>query len=194
MENDHDPIAIFDQWFNEVKKLGIKEYDAVNLATATKDGAPSNRTVLLKKYDESGFVFFTNLESRKGMELLSNPFASLCFYWKEVEKQIRIEGSVKQVSDEEADEYFESRPLQSRIGAHVSQQSRAIKDNFDLLKEVAKKTAEMVGKKIERPHYWSGFRIAPSKIEFWQKGDFRVHRRCLYRFSDGVWEREFLYP
>ncbi|OFW81077.1 MAG: pyridoxamine 5'-phosphate oxidase [Alphaproteobacteria bacterium RIFCSPLOWO2_01_FULL_40_26] len=190
----NNPITIFDQWFTEAKKHDIQECEAVNLATATKDGVPSNRTVLLKEYDEFGFVFFTNLESRKGLELKENPFVSLCFYWKELGKQVRIEGRANQVSDKEATEYFDSRPLQSRIGAHVSQQSRVIKSDFDLVKEVAKKTAEMIGKKVERPAYWSGFRVTPHKIEFWQKGNFRVHRRHLYRLEDGVWEMELLYP
>ena len=166
----------------------------MNLATANSKGVPSNRTVLLKGYDDEGFVFYTNLESRKGGELKSNPFAALCFHWKELDKQVRIEGKVQQVSDEEADKYFNSRPLQSRIGAHLSRQSQTIAGDFDLVKEVAKRTLELVGKKVERPESWSGFRVIPDKIEFWQKGDFRLHKRSLYYLCDGKWEMKFLYP
>ncbi len=195
MNQNSNPITIFDEWFKAAQKAGVKEVEAMNLATATKQGIPSNRTVLLKKYDENGFVFYTNLESRKGLELRFNPFAALCIHWKELDRQVRIEGAVTQVSDEEADEYFNSRPLQSRIGAHVSQQSQPIGGDIDLLKAVAKKTAEFLGKKIERPKFWSGFRVTPQKIEFWQKGDFRLHTRCCYSRDDGgKWGMGFLYP
>lgn len=195
MNQNSNPITIFDEWFRAAQKAGVKEVEAMNLATASAAGIPSNRTVLLKKYDENGFVFYTNLESRKGLELRSNPFAALCIHWKELDRQVRIEGSVTQVSDEEADEYFNSRPLQSRIGAHVSQQSQPIGGDVDLLKAVAKKTAEFLGKKIERPKFWSGFRVTPQKIEFWQKGDFRLHTRCYYSREDGrKWRMGFLYP
>lgn len=194
MNLDSNPITLFNEWFKEAESSKIKEFNAMNLATADSKGAPSNRTVLLKGYDEKGFVFYTNLESRKGGELKSNPLAALCFYWKELDRQVRIEGKVQKVSDEEADEYFNSRPLQSRIGTHLSKQSQIITGDFDLAKAVAQKTLELVGKKVERPESWSGFCVIPEKIEFWQKGDFRIHKRRLYCLCDGKWEMKFLYP
>lgn len=194
MSTTSNPITLFDEWFKEAESSKIKEFNAMNLATADSKGAPSNRTVLLKGYDEKGFVFYTNLESRKGGELKSNPLAALCFYWKELDRQVRIEGKVQQVSDEEADEYFNSRPLQSRVGTHLSKQSQIITGDFDLVKAVAKRTLKLLGKKIERPESWSGFCVIPEKIEFWQKGDFRIHRRRLYCLCDGKWEMKFLYP
>lgn len=189
-----DPFKMFDRWFRDAQKAGIKEPESMNLATASKNAIPSNRTVLLKNYDEKGFVFYTNLESKKGCELSENPYAALCFHFKELDRQIRIEGKVEPVSEKEADEYFNSRPLQSRVGACISKQSRIIENDFDLLKEVTKKTLELAGKKITRPKFWSGFRVVANRIEFWQKGEFRIHKRKCYSLHDGVWRLDFLYP
>jgi pyridoxamine 5'-phosphate oxidase len=195
MKNDESPFQLFDKWFKEAKKnKNIQEPEAMSLATATKDGVPSNRMVLLKDYDEKGFVFYTNLESRKGGELQQNPKASLCFYWEAVGRQIRVEGDVTPVSLEEADAYFNSRHLQSRIGAWASKQSRPLESRSALLAKVAEYTAKMAIGKVERPPYWSGFRIIPNRIEFWQKGDFRIHNRTSYSLNDGKWECGLLYP
>lgn len=195
MKNEENPFQLFDKWFKEAKKnKNIPEPEAMNLATATKDGVPSNRMVLLKGYDENGFVFYTNLESRKGGELQQNPKASLCFYWEAVGRQIRVEGDVTPVSSEEADAYFNSRHLQSRIGAWASKQSRPLESRSALLAKVAEYTAKMAIGKVERPPYWSGFRIVPYRIEFWQKGDYRIHNRTSYSLNDGKWESGLLYP
>ncbi|MDA9231006.1 pyridoxamine 5'-phosphate oxidase, partial [Rickettsiales bacterium] len=167
-------------------------------ATATDDGKPSNRIVLLKDYDESGFVFYTNLNSRKGQEITSNPFASMCFFWPEINKQIRIEGSFTQVSDEEADKYFNSRPLKSRIAAILSDQSKQIKNNdFEEFRNLTIETFNNAeNENIIRPKNWSGLRLSPTRIEFWQRGDFRVHKRTSF-FRENIndnWQSEFLYP
>jgi pyridoxamine 5'-phosphate oxidase len=191
----NSPIDLFTDWFLEAKKSKTKEPEALNLATASKDGKPSNRMVLLKDYSEKGFVFYTNLESRKGLELGENPFAAMCFYWEKINKQVRIEGAVSSVSNEEADKYFASRPLQSRIGAYLSKQSRNIDGNVDLLKEVAKQSIELANKRLKRPNFWSGFCVEPYKIEFWERGDFRLHKRILYSLNDKkTWSKSFLYP
>ncbi len=197
MSNIEDnPIKLFNKWFNEAKKTGIKEPEAVSLATATKDGKPSNRMVLIKSYDENGFVFFTNLESQKGQEIKENPFASMCFFWPETNKQIRIEGSLTQISNKEADKYFTSRPLNSRIGALVSKQSKPIKESdFDLFKKTALESFKLLAtKEIKRPEYWSGFTLIPNRIEFWQRGEFRIHKRTSYLKNKDKWEVSFLYP
>ncbi len=194
-----NPINLFEKWFDEAKNTTIEEPNAFNLATATNDGKPSNRIVLLKDYDESGFVFYTNLNSRKGQEITSNPFASMCFFWPEIDKQIRIEGSFTQVSDEEADKYFNSRPLKSRIAAILSDQSKQIKNNdFEAFRNL---TIEAFNnskeeENIKRPDNWSGLRLSPTRIEFWQRGDFRVHKRTSF-FRENIndnWQSEFLYP
>jgi len=195
MPTENNPFEHFDRWFKEAKEnKNIKEPEAMNIATATKDGAPSSRMVLLKDYDEKGFVFYTNLESRKGGELEQNPKASLCFYWQAVGRQIRVEGDVVAVSDEEADAYFNSRHLKSRVGAWASKQSRPLKNKSELLKRVAEYGAKLAVGKIERPPFWSGFRIVPNRLEFWQAGEYRVHDRVCYTLKDDKWESGLLYP
>jgi pyridoxamine 5'-phosphate oxidase len=193
---EENPIKLFDQWFKEAQKSGIAEPNAVNLATSTKDGKPSNRMVLMKGYDNDGFKFFTNLESQKGKQIEENPFVSMCFFWPTTDKQIRIEGQVNKVTDKEADEYFNSRPLNSRIGALVSKQSRTIEcSDFSLFKNSAIDSFKLKAKKkIERPDYWSGFQLTPSRIEFWQRGEFRIHKRISYSKIGNNWETKFLYP
>lgn len=191
-----NPIAYFKDWFDEASKnKSVKEANAVNLATATRDGHPSNRMVLLKQYDENGFVFYTNLNSRKGQHLKENSFASLCFYWEALCKQVRIEGQVSAVSDAEADEYFASRPLKSRIGAWASKQSQPLDSQATLLKEVAKQTLRFASQNVPRPDFWSGFCLMPHYIEFWQKGEYRVHQRLNYiKDEKGCWQSQLLYP
>lgn len=197
LKEEKNPIKLFEIWFKEAEATGMDEPEAVNLATATKDGKPSNRMVLLKQFDEKGFVFFTNLESRKGMEIKENPFASMCFFWPEINKQVRIEGKLEPVSDIEADNYFDSRPLNSRIGALISKQSQPILENdFTVFKNTF---IEAIGKivttqSVTRPEYWSGFRLVPQRIEFWQKGEFRIHKRTQYFRNKTKWEIGYLYP
>lgn len=191
-----DPFALFAQWYAEAEAHeGIAEANAMCLATATADGFPSARMVLMKGWDERGFSFYTNLESRKGRELAGNPHAALCFYWEELAKQVRVEGVVESASAEESDAYFHSRPLKSRIGAWASKQSQPLESKAALIAEVAKQTARFATQDIARPPFWAGFRLVPQHMEFWQKGEFRIHdRHCFMRQADGAWEHTLLYP
>lgn len=189
-----NPIEIFGEWYGEAVKSGIFEPDAMCLATCTKDGYPSNRMVLLKGFGEDGFVFYTNLESRKGGELAQNPNVALCIYYKELERQIRIEGVAKSVSDEEADEYFKSRALKSKIGAWVSKQSRPMDNPKELINEFSRQVVKMAKGEVQRPPFWSGFKVVPKSIEFWQKGEFRLHTRKKFIRNGDRWNKELLYP
>jgi len=196
-KQEENPIKLFDAWFAEAQKNNIAEPEAVNLATATKDGKPSNRMVLVKEYNDKGFVFFTNLDSKKGSDLKENPFAAMCFFWPEINKQVRIEGKIEKVSDQEADNYFDSRPLNSRIGALISKQSREIEENdFMRFKNNFIQSIGVIAtsQSVSRPAYWSGFRLVPERIEFWQRGEFRIHKRTQYLKKKNKWEVSFLYP
>ncbi len=189
-----DPIDLFRTWLAEAEKKEINEPASVALATADASGAPSVRMVLVRGVDERGFVFYTNLESRKGIELEANPRAALCFHWKSLRRQVRVEGPVEQVSDAEADAYFASRDRGARIGAWASDQSRPLKGRLDLEKRVARFTAKFALGKIPRPAHWSGFRVRPVEIEFWEQRPFRLHDRVLYLRRDGAWTRRKLFP
>lgn len=191
-----DPFALFGQWYGQAEAhQGIAEANAVCLATATADGFPSARMVLMKGWDERGFLLFTNMESRKGRELTENPRAALCFYWEELSKQVRVEGRVEPASAEESDAYFNSRPLKSRIGAWASKQSQPLESKATLIAEVAKQTARFATQDVVRPPFWAGFRLVPQRMEFWQKGEFRIHdRHSFTRQADGGWEHTLLYP
>jgi pyridoxamine 5'-phosphate oxidase len=167
-----DPLALFAAWFDEAKGQEPNDPTAMSLATADGDGRPSVRMVLLKGFDAQGFVFYTNFESRKGEQLLANPQAALCFHWKSIRRQVRIEGPVTTVSEAEADAYYASRPRDSQIGAWASRQSRPLESRFELEKRVAQFAAKHAVGKVPRPPYWSGFRVAPERIEFWQDGRF----------------------
>lgn len=190
-----DPIALFAAWYDEAQHCGLKNPTAVALATADAEGRPSVRMVLLKGFDAAGFVFYTNLESRKGRELRRPAaHAALCFYWPPLDRQVRVEGPVSQVSDEEADAYFATRPRQSQIGAWASRQSAPLEGRFALEKRVAKFGLKFGTGPVPRPPYWGGFRIRPDAIEFWREGAFRLHDRLRFtRASDG-WTHERLYP
>jgi len=196
MTSEHtNPIIRFSKLLSEVKKNPlITEPTAMAVATATKDGAPSVRILLLKEVDERGFVFYTNLESRKSAELAENPKASLCFYWMPLELQVRVEGRVEKVSDEQADEYFATRARDSQIGAWSSKQSRILGAKVDLLQAISDNMAKFDGKPVPRPPHWSGWRVIPSKIEFWKQGDFRLHEREVFTKTGAGWAIENLYP
>ena len=194
IEPTDEPIDLFHAWFAEAGETEPNDANAMALATVGADGMPSVRMVLLKGADSGGFVFYTNFESRKGAELLAHPQAALCFHWKSLRRQIRVEGTVETVSDEEADAYFASRARGSQIGAWASQQSRPMAGKADLLKRVGAFTAKFAIGKVDRPPYWSGFRLVPRCFEFWKDGQFRLHDRLVYRREDAEWRTEVLYP
>ena len=189
-----DPIARFRGWFADAAKAEPSDANAVALATVDAAGRPSARMVLLKDVDARGFVFYTNLESRKGRELAANPNAALCFHWKSLDRQVRVEGAVERVADGEADSYFASRDRASQIGAWASQQSRPLETRFALERRVAEFTAKFHVGTVPRPPYWSGFRLVPVEIEFWQERPFRLHDRTVYHRDGTAWSVRKLYP
>jgi len=189
-----DPVAQFAAWLAEAEKSEPNDPTAVCLATATPDGRPSARMVLLKGVDARGFVFYTNLESRKGGELAANPQAAMCFHWKSLRRSVRVEGAVQAVSGEEADAYFASRPRGSRIGAWVSKQSRPLEGRYALEKAIAEYTVKFGIGEIPRPDFWSGFRLVPDRIEFWRDMPFRLHERRVFHRAGEGWRLELLYP
>ncbi|MGA9658844.1 MAG: pyridoxamine 5'-phosphate oxidase [Asticcacaulis sp.] len=191
-----EPFALFGEWLKAAKAKEVNDPNAMALATVDAEGLPDVRMVLLKDFDEAGFVFYTNTQSAKGQQLLQNPKASLLFHWKSLRRQVRIRGEVTQVSDAEADAYFQSRARQSRIGAWASDQSRPLQDRFALEKRVADYALKFGLGTIERPPYWTGFRVAPLAIEFWRDRPFRLHDRVQFKRShvaDG-WASSKLYP
>jgi pyridoxamine 5'-phosphate oxidase len=190
-----DPFAQFGKWWKEALDAGVDEVNAMTLATASADGMPDARIVLLKGFDDKGFTFFTNYNSSKGQQLLENPRASLVFFWKELERQIRISGLAVPVSDQESDEYFNSRPEGSRIGAWASPQSEVIDDRAWLEQNEQKIREGFLDGKISRPPHWGGYRIRPTRIEFWQGRPNRLHDRILYSLQrNGSWKIERLAP
>jgi pyridoxamine 5'-phosphate oxidase len=189
-----DPIALFRQWLADAERNEPDEPFATALATADANGAPSVRMVLLRGLDERGFVFYTNLESRKAQELRTNPRGALCFHWKSIERQVRVEGTVESVSDTEADAYFATRERSAQIGAWASKQSQVMAGRFELERRVAKFAARFGAGKVSRPPFWSGFRLRPTAIEFWRKRPFRLHERTLYQRATDGWTCETLYP
>jgi pyridoxamine 5'-phosphate oxidase len=191
-----DPFALFAAWFEDAKGREPNDPNAMALATVDPAGLPNVRMVLLKDFSPDGFVFFTNFESAKGRELLASGKAALCFHWKSLRRQVRVRGDVTQVSEEEADAYFASRPRGSRIGAWASQQSRPLEGRFALEKAVALYAAKYAVGSVPRPGYWSGFRLSPVEIEFWHDRPFRLHDRTVFRRgSPGEpWRTEQLFP
>ena len=191
----NNPIQQFGKWWNEALKSEIDEINAMVLATATKDGKPSARIVLLKGYDEKGFVFYTNYDSQKGLELADNPNAGIVFFWKELQRQVRIDGIIEKVSAEESDTYFNSRPEGSRIGAWASPQSKVVATRSELENSYETYHQKFAGKNIPRPTHWGGYRIKPIEIEFWQGRPNRLHDRILYSLKEeGSWKIERLAP
>ncbi len=189
-----EPFDLFQSWMRDAAAKEVNDPDAMNLATVDARGRPSSRMVLLKAVDEKGFVFYTNLESRKGGEIAGHPFVALCFHWKSLRRQVRVEGPAEPVGETEADEYFASRARGSQIGAWASQQSRPLESRFALEKRVAEFTAKFGLGKVPRPPHWSGFRVPPERIEFWQDKPFRLHDRAVYTRAEGGWTVEKLYP
>ena len=190
-----DPIQQFTKWWEEAIQSEIDEVNAFTLATSSLQGKPSARIVLLKGYDNKGFIFFTNYESAKGNELANNPQASMVFFWKELQRQIRIEGSIEKVSPRESDEYFSSRPEGSRIGAWASPQSKIITDRSEIEINAQKYQQQYADGNIPRPPYWGGYRLKPLQIEFWQGRANRLHDRIQYTVQkDNSWKIERLAP
>lgn len=189
-----EPIQRFAEWYAQAKASVKVDPNAMVVSSVGPDGRPSSRVALLKDFDERGFVFYTNLDSRKGRELLGHRFAALCFHWKELERQVRIEGAVEQVSDAEADAYFATRPRGSQIGAWASKQSQVLESREELEARVAELEKRYEGKPVPRPPHWSGLRVVPDRIELWTNRPSRLHDRELYVKEGGVWKKSLLYP
>ena len=190
-----DPIVQFRRWFDEAFAADLHEPNAMTLATATPDGRPSARVVLLKGFDERGFVFYTNYEGRKSGELEANPYCALVFYWGELERQVRVEGRASRVPEGESDEYFGVRPRGSRLGAWASEQSRPVADRGAMEERLRGLETEYEGREVPRPPFWGGYRVEPEVIEFWQGRENRLHDRLVYRRPGREgWRRERLQP
>lgn len=189
-----EPFELFAAWLEDATASEPNDPNAVALATVDPDGLPDVRMVLLKGFDQVGFVFYTNFESAKGREILANMKAAMCFHWKSLRRQVRVRGTVEQVSDAEADAYYASRPRGSRIGAWASKQSRPLESRFALERAVAEFTARHAIGEIPRPQHWSGFRILPQQIEFWHDRPFRLHDRMQFTRNGGGWTKTRLYP
>ena len=191
-----DPFELFEKWFVEAKKKEINDPNALALGTVSKESVPSVRMVLLKGFDTNGFVFYTNLNSQKGNEIKENPNASMCFHWKSLLRQIRIVGTLIQVDDKTADDYYNSRAYESRIGAWASKQSSILKNRDELLNSLENFKKKYSDKdKVPRPSYWSGWNLKPSSFEFWLDGDNRIHERLKYTLDkNNVWNKSLLSP
>lgn len=193
-EKKKDPFILFKKWFDEAQTLDVEEPTAMVLSTASKEGVPTSRVILLKGYDERGFCFYTNMTSNKGKNLQENPHVSLCFYWDKPGRQVRIEGKAERVAEHEADAYFITRSRNSQIGAWASNQSSVMEHEDDLKKRFDEMATQFKGQDVPRPPFWTGFRVVPHKIEFWEKRDFRLHKRTVYNKTASTWKTETIYP
>ena len=193
--NEDDPFVVFKQWMSEAEKSEINDPNAVALATVNESSEPDVRMVLLKDFDNKGFVFFTNLNSKKGTDLKTIPKASMCFHWKSLLRQVRISGDITLISDDEADKYFNSRPYISRIGAWSSNQSKPMEARDSFLNKVEEYKKKFADKNnVPRPKHWSGFLLSPKKIEFWKDVEGRLHQRLEYSKEFNLWKKQILYP
>ena len=193
--NEDDPFIVFKQWMSEAEKNEINDPNAVALATVNESNQPDVRMVLLKELNNNGFVFFTNLNSKKGTDLKKMPKASMCFHWKSLLRQVRVSGDISLISDKEADEYFNSRPYLSRIGAWSSDQSKPMETRDAFLKKIEEyKNKYTDQNNVPRPKHWSGFLLSPKKIEFWKDAEGRLHQRLEYSKDLNSWKKQILYP
>ena len=193
--NEDDPFIVFKKWMSEAKKNEINDPNAVALATVNESNQPDVRMVLLKEFNNNGFVFFTNLNSKKGTDLKKIPKASMCFHWKSLLRQVRISGDIKSVSDNEADEYFNSRPYLSRIGAWSSLQSKPMENRDAFLNKIEEYKNKFTDQNnVPRPKHWSGFLLSPDRIEFWKDVEGRLHQRLEYSKHLHSWKKQILYP
>ena len=193
--NEDDPFIVFKQWMSEAEKNEINDPNAVALATVNESNQPDVRMVLLKEFNNNGFIFFTNLESKKGSDLKKIPKASMCFHWKSLLRQVRISGEISLISDKEADEYFNSRPYLSRIGAWSSNQSKPMETRDAFLNRIQKyKNKFSDQNNVPRPNHWSGFMLSPKRIEFWKDVEGRLHQRLEYLKELNSWKKNILYP
>ena len=193
-EEINNPIELFEKWFTKAKETEINDPNAVAIATADKNNQPSVRMVLLKGLNEKGFIFYTNLNSKKGNDLKINNKASMCFHWKSLRRQVRIIGTVEKVSDREADDYYNTRPYKNKIGAWASSQSEVLNKREDFLKKIESYEKKYPSNDVPRPSHWSGWRLLPIEIEFWLDGEGRIHERLNYKIKNGKWIKELLYP
>ena len=193
--NEDDPFIVFKEWMSEAEKNEINDPNAVALATVNESSQPDVRMVLLKEYNKNGFIFFTNLNSKKGTDLKKTPKASMCFHWKSLLRQVRISGDISLISDDEADKYFYSRPYLSKIGAWSSSQSKPMETRDALLNKIDEYKNKFIDQNnVPRPDHWSGFLLSPNKIEFWKDVEGRLHQRLEYSKVSNSWERQILYP
>jgi len=190
-----DPLELFKLWMSEAEKKEINDPNALSLATANSANEPSVRILLLKGLSSKGFVFYTNLNSPKSSDLKNNSKAAMCFHWKSLQRQVRVTGNVSQVSNEEADLYFNSRPYESRIGAWASDQSKVMKDKKELIEKIENFKKKFKDKEnLPRPKHWSGWCLNPTSIEFWLGDEYRIHERLKYKKVSNIWKKEILYP
>ena len=193
--NEDDPFVVFKQWMSEAEKSEINDPNAVALATVNESHQPDVRMVLLKEFNSNGFIFFTNLNSKKGTDLKTIPKASMCFHWKSLLRQVRITGDISLISDKEADEYFNSRPYLSRIGAWSSNQSKPMETRDAFLNKIDEYKKKFTDQNnVPRPKHWSGFLLSPNRIEFWKDIEGRLHQRLEYLKESSVWKKQILYP
>lgn len=192
---NNDPYALFSSWFDDATKSEINDPNAMSVATVDPSGMPNVRILLLKDFTPEGFTFYTNFESAKGQEILASGKVALCFHWKTLRRQVRVRGPVAQVTDAEADAYYNSRPRGSRIGAWASQQSRELSERSELEESVNQYDQKFHGEDVPRPEYWSGFRLSPQSMEFWHDRPYRLHDRVLFEANaDNGWSKKRLYP